>query len=552
MFVRNWQKVFRNEPLDYEKAIDEINRSLLRKQLSNQVFDILVIGGGATGAGIALDASGRGLKVALVQSSDFSSGTSSKYPTCLLLQGGIGFREGVANMSKFTLAPDAKIEREKYLKLGSYLVDNFTIFSPLFSARQWLKYFINFFISSFTGIHVKPVFNYHLGRGQSYFGVSYNDNMQRDARLNTILITTAISQGAVCCNYIRVNKLIEENGRVTGAEVRDNLEHEDFTIKAKCVINATGSGCEFVRNLLPTCLDSSTSLKVISQPKVGMHLILNRPTLPENSGLVYPFQDGSVVFFIHYEGFTLAGIEDSPFCLEAAPTLFQVDQVLRVLNSFLNEPISLQNVQSVWTGWRPLLAEFESARDFIIEPSHPGLISVTGGAWSEFRKMAECTVDYVIKDSHLVCTANQRTDRNKGEVIRLIGCKKMQSFYQYQQGVNIPDKILTKRWYKYYGDRALFIQELYNKNEMLKEKLHPSFNYLMAEVYYCIRYELAVTIGDILLRRLPIGYLNPELALSLIPKLSSIFVEEKGWSEEKAEQERKRAKTELSLLLLPK
>ena len=520
-----------------------LHRNVLLEKLTSHEFDVVIMGGGATGAGIALDCINRGLTVGLIQSSDFSSGTSSRYPTCLLLQGGINFRETgfkKRSISQFYLDKKAQRERPKYLKISSYLVEHYKIFSLV--ERNYLNYlyylFITPFISLFNNqrISFKFLSFFSPFRKFSLGAIQYYDNLQNDSRLNVSLILSAISKGAICLNYCKANKIIENNGLIQGIECTDRLSGKSLIVKSKKIINATGAGCDFIKNLFPEAIYSKIENKIqnLSDPKVGFHLILDKPEVKENTAYIVPKEDGSVVFFIHYFGKTLAGIEDWDHEIKEPLCKIQIQNMINELNKYTFDKIEMENVKSAWTGWRPIMKDHDSIREFIIDCPYPGIYSITGGAWSEYRLMAETITDQIFPNTDH-STLNPIIGSNKLTTNNNINFKEF----------NLP----WERLEKMYGNRYLIIASLCLEDNNYQNYIGNS-HFIVAEIIFAVRYELAVRITDILFRRLPIGFLDPRCALSLVPYISIIMAKELNWCYTIQQEEERLAMEELSLFII--
>eukprot|EP00012_Vannella_robusta_P001710 CAMPEP_0206187120 /NCGR_PEP_ID=MMETSP0166-20121206/2812_1 /ASSEMBLY_ACC=CAM_ASM_000260 /TAXON_ID=95228 /ORGANISM="Vannella robusta, Strain DIVA3 518/3/11/1/6" /LENGTH=253 /DNA_ID=CAMNT_0053602641 /DNA_START=89 /DNA_END=846 /DNA_ORIENTATION=- len=250
--------------------------------MTKQHFDMLVIGGGATGSGIALEAVRRGLSVALIQSSDFSSGTSSRYPR-LLLQGGIGFRESgfrARSLRQFCLDDKAAIERPKYLQQTKHYVREYDV-HVIQGATDNLFYFVASLFLRFISVRFLSPLSPFRKRGMT--SLIYKDHLQQDSRVNVALITTATAAGAICANYCRVVSLVDDGaGKVSGATFLNRISGETCAVKADLVVNATGANCDFIHQLLPESMknvENPGNKEKLGAPKVGFHLVLNKPVV---------------------------------------------------------------------------------------------------------------------------------------------------------------------------------------------------------------------------------------------------------------------------------
>lgn len=520
-------------------------RDKLLEDLSNKHFDVFIIGGGATGAGIALEATRRGLTVGLIQSSDFSSGTSSRYPTCLLLQGGIGFRETenyTVHLNQYQLVPSSKEERISYLKIASYLVEKYTIYSIVESKFDLFRYFWSRLKikGSYSGFPCISFWSWFWKPFKIFPGtIKYQDHLQQDSRLNISLITTSLQEGAICGNYCRAKSLIDNgNGVIEGVEFYDILTGKVYKSFANTIINATGSGCDFIHHLLPASIPKKTIQKSLGNPKIGFHLILNHPILPPKTSVIKRSNNGSVIFFIHYHDYTLAGIEDWHQSVSDEITKEEVQLVLDELNRYSKSKITISNVMSAWTGWRPLMKNGSSVRDFVIDDSLPGVLSVTGGAWSEFRLMGEKVIDLIKPNTKSILQS-------------ILGSRIYSIPKNYIYSVDIPSNTY-QRLKSTYGERIKLIQWICKEDSRLSELIlkNSDINLISAEIIFHVRYECAQRITDCLLRRTVFGYLNPKESLKCISAISDIMANELNWDEKRKLEEQIIAENELNKLIV--
>jgi glycerol-3-phosphate dehydrogenase len=367
-------------------------------------WDMLVIGGGATGVGIALDAASRGYHVLLAEQSDFGKGSSSR--STKLIHGGVRYLQ----QGNISLVMEALKERGILRNNAPHLVRDLAFIVPNY---DWWE-------APFYGIGMKV---YDLLAGKYGFGTSqilsreetlrriptiktdgfrggvmYYDAQFDDARLLIDMARTAAEQGATLLNYCRVRRLAKgANGFVEGALCEDVESGEEYTVTAKVIVNATGPFSDEVRRL-----DDPQAPAMIA-PSQGIHLVLDRSFLPGDAAIMVPrTSDGRVMFAIPWHGRSLVGTTDTPITnvsLEPRPLPEEIDFILETAGQYLCKPPARENVLSVFTGIRPLVKAGEGrntaalARDHTVEISRSGLVSIAGGKWTTYRRMAEDCVD---------------------------------------------------------------------------------------------------------------------------------------------------------------
>ena len=401
------------------------------RRLRDERFDLLVIGGGATGCGCALDAATRGLRVALVERADFASGTSSR--STKLVHGGVRYLEQAVkriDRSQFRLVREALRERAALLELAPHLVHELPIFVPLYQLRQQPYYRIG------LNLYDRLAGRYALRRSefvpreqaQERFpylreqvrghgpprhlrgGVIYYDGQFDDARMNLALALTAAQHGATLANYVAVEGLIEDrSGRLTGATVRDRLAGGAWDVRARVVLNAAGPYVDDLRRL------DDPGASPLLRVSAGSHLVLGaRFPAPDTGFLIPRTEDGRVIFVLPWHGQLLAGTTevDAQVTDEPLPARREVSYLLAHLRSYLNMPVRAGDVMAAWSGLRPLIAApprrvaggrrqrrdtAALTRDHYLTASRSGLITVAGGKWTTYRVMAVHAVNRVVE-----------------------------------------------------------------------------------------------------------------------------------------------------------
>jgi glycerol-3-phosphate dehydrogenase len=395
-------------------------RSAQLQALRDKEFDILIIGGGATGCGVALDAASRGLKVALVEKFDFSSGTSSR--STKLIHGGVRYLQKAIlglDFEQYRMVKEALAERGNLVQIAPHLAHPLPIMLPVYkwwqlpyyyagikcydlvAGRQLLK--TSYILSKTKALELFPM----LKRDKLVGALVYYDGQHDDARMCIAIAVTAARLGANIANHTEVLDLTkgrDGSGKtvLTGAKVRDRQTGDEFTVRAKCVVNATGPYTDFVRQL-----DNPENRK-ICQPSSGVHIVLPDYYSPANMGLLDPStSDGRVIFFLPWEGVTMAGTTDNPCQVtdNPAPTEAEIQFILKEIRNYLSPDVNVRrgDVMSAWSGIRPLVLNPNArdtqsiARNHIIEVSNSNLVTIAGGKWTTYRHMAEETVDKCIE-----------------------------------------------------------------------------------------------------------------------------------------------------------
>ena len=518
-------------------------------QLKNgQIFDLLVIGGGATGCGVALDAAARGLKVALVEKNDFSEGTSSR--STKLVHGGVRYLEmAVKKLDRvqYNLVKDGLHERGLLLKNARHLSNRLALVTPLY---KWIDV-----PYVFAGLKFYDILSGKQNIGHSRLlsrkealkrfpglkaeglkaGVLYYDGQFHDARMALSLALTAEDQGAVISNHVAVTDILKENGKISGAELQDSLTGDRWQIKACGVINATGP---FVDNI--RMMDNPEAPKILSA-STGIHIILDKRFAPPDTGLMIPeTEDGRVLFVLPWEDHAIVGTTDEPAEVTEHPLPLEseIEYLLRHVTRYFNLKVEKSDIKSVWSGLRPLVSDPKAtdtaklARDHVIEDSEDGLLTIAGGKWTTYRKMALDTVDHAINVFQL--SAPQPTCQT--EQLPILG-----SASYSEQG----DQELIKKYNfnpdiaaylnRTYGDQAEKIAEL--SSEGYSARLVDNHPVIEAEIIYAARFELAERAIDVLARRTPLALLDTEATKQAVVRVLEIMASELHWDQKRIDEE---------------
>ncbi len=493
-----------------------MNRDIaLEKIKATKKWDVLVIGGGASGLGIALEAASRGYATLLVEQSDFAKSTSSK--STKLVHGGVRYLA----QGNIALVREASIERGLLSKNAPHLVKNQTFIVPVYTRWSTLKYTLGLklydwisgklslgkseFISRKETLEKLPGINSKKLRG----GVLYHDGQFDDARLAINLAQTIFDEGGVAVNYMKVDGLVKEDGEVCGANVIDMETGERFSINSKAVINATGV---FTDDILK--MDSAVSKKTISASQ-GIHLVIDRRFFPGDNALMIPgTSDGRVLFIVPWHNRLLMGTTDTPvktISLEPVAMQSEVEFILNTAKDYLTMPPVRKDVLSVFAGLRPLAAPEEEgkstkeiSRGHRIIVSDSGLFSMLGGKWTTYRKMGDDMMNEVEKRMQWK------------QVASLTGSLHI---HGYTSSVDLNDAL------NFYGsDEDLVKNILAGSDPSLSEK----FELRKSQVIWAIREEMARTLEDVLSRRTRCLLLDAQESVRVAPLVARMMDEELG------------------------
>jgi glycerol-3-phosphate dehydrogenase len=492
--------------------------NLQRLHEKNKVWDLAIIGGGASGLGVALDAASRGLSVALFEKADFAKGTSSR--STKLIHGGVRYLA----QGQLSLVFEALKERGLLLKNAPHLTHNQSFLIPIYSWWDRIQYSIGLklydwmagslslgpsqFISKEETLRRLP----QLQAKELQGAVCYYDGQFDDARLAIHLAQTADNLGACLLNYAKITGLSKDpTGKVNGLKVQDMNQKESFSIQAKMIVNATGV---FADKILK--LDNPQAAKTI-QPSQGIHLILDLEFLGGRDALMIPkTKDGRVLFGVPWHGKLLLGTTDTireKAKLEPEALQQEIDFVLETAGAYLNRKPTRKDVQAVFAGLRPLARpqegstktkEISRSHKIIVSPS--GLVSLIGGKWTTYRKMGEDTVAYFTR------ITGQILPKSKTSTQKIHGWTAV---------------LPTGHWGSY-GSDAEKIKALARQNPRWQERIHPRFPNLLAEVVWACQYEMALHVEDVLSRRIRMLVLDAQAALDAAVPVAQTMAEVLG------------------------
>ncbi|MEN7550684.1 glycerol-3-phosphate dehydrogenase/oxidase [Rapidithrix thailandica] len=495
-----------------------MNRSELLPLLNEpqSIWDVIVIGGGATGLGAALDAVTRGYKTLLLEQADFAKGTSSR--STKLIHGGVRYLK----QGDVSLVLEALHERGILRQNAPHLVKNLAFVIPTYD--WWGGPFYN------IGMKVYDALAGSMGLGPSRSlsreevmqaipnvevnglrgGVLYYDGQFDDARLAVNLAQTVYQFGGTPLNYMKVTGLVKNEGLVEGVTAIDRESGDEYHLKARAVVNATGIFADAILKM-----DNPNTVNTL-QPSQGIHLVLDKKFLQSESAIMVPkTDDGRVLFAVPWHEHVIVGTTDTLIpdaSLEPSALEEEIDFVLRNAAKYLNIPPQRSDVLSIFAGLRPLVASTqedkntkEISRSHKVTVAESGLITVLGGKWTTFRKMGEDVVDTVA----MVANLPEKECITKNVLIH---------GYERKQDETNPLHI--------YGSDAFKIKALSREHPELGEVLHPSLPYTKAEVVWSVRHEMARTVEDILARRQRALFLNARAAMEMAPKVAELMREE--------------------------
>jgi glycerol-3-phosphate dehydrogenase len=500
-----------------------MNRNDMLKHARDRVepWDILVIGGGATGAGVAVDAATRGYSTLLLEQHDFGKGTSSR--ATKLVHGGVRYLE----QGNVSLVMEALKERGLLRQNAPHLVSELPLIVPSY----------NWWEGPFYGIGLKlyQILSGKYGFGASELlskeetlrrlpsvnpegltgGVVYYDGQFDDTRLLINLVATAAGQGATLLNYAQVTGLHKAgDGIVNGVSWQNVETGETFQARAKVVINATGAFTDSVRHLA-----EPGAARMIA-PSQGAHIVLDRSFLPGSNAILVPHtKDGRVMFALPWHQHTLVGTTDTPIenaTLEPVALDREIEFMLETAGLYLARRPAKSDILSVWAGIRPLVKAGDGrntaalSRDHTVHIDQSGLLSIAGGKWTTYRNMAEDAVDQASTLADLP---------DKPCVTRTLN---IHGFHPHAANLGT---------LSFYGTDAMAIQKLVGADAALGQALDAELPYVAAEVVWAAREEMARSVEDVLARRTRALFLNARAAIRMAPRVAALLVRELGQDE---------------------
>jgi glycerol-3-phosphate dehydrogenase len=489
-------------------------------------WDFIIVGGGATGLGCAIDAASRGFRTLLLEQDDFAKGTSSR--STKLVHGGVRYLQ----QGNVSLVLEALKERGLLLKNAPHLVHDLPFVVPNYS--WWEGPFYGIGMKMYDLLAGRSGFgrSKHLSKEETFErlptiepdgldgGVIYYDGQFDDARLAVNMAQTAYEQGGVLLNYCKVTGLVKENDEVAGVEARDAETGESMTLRARVVINATGVWTDDVRRM-----DDPSAGQMVTASQ-GVHIVLDKSFLPGDSAIMVPkTDDGRVLFAIPWNDAVVVGTTDTPVPgaeLEPRALEEEVEFLLVHAARYLTKDPQREDVLSVFAGLRPLVGSPDGeggtaalSRDHTLHISHSGLVTITGGKWTTYRKMAEDTIDQAATLAHL----EDRSSPTKDLPIH--------GYHKHADTFGVLHQ---------YGSDAPDIQALVRADERLAEPIHERLPLPLGVVVWAARNEMARTLEDVLSRRTRALLLDARASIEAAPRVAEVLAEELGkdatWQEE--------------------
>jgi len=499
-------------------------------QKKKQLWDLIIIGGGATGLGAAVEAATRGMKTLLLEQDDFTKGTSSR--STKLVHGGVRYLA----QGNISMVLEALRERGLMKQNAPHLVHDQSFIIP--SYKWWVKPFY------FLGLTVYDVLAGRLSLGRSLLfsrkqtldliptlkrnnlrgGVVYHDCQFDDARYGINLCQTFVEKGGTAINYVKVIGLTKVDGKITGVSAIDGETGKCFSLKTKCVINATGV---FVDNIIKMDAPKSRDMVCVSQ---GVHLVFDKEFVPSDHAIMIPrTADGRVLFAIPWLNKVVVGttdIQKKKAELEPRALKKEIDFILETAGRFLAKAPKRSDVKSVFAGLRPLAAPTkagkktkEISREHKIYTSNAGLITIIGGKWTTYRQMAEEVVDAASKVSAYPI--------KKSVTLNL-------AIHGWKKKGDMNDPL------SYYGSDSKKILDLIDDDKDLASYLSKDLGIIKAQVVWAARHEMARTVEDVLSRRTRALLLDTKESVRMAPEVAQLLAKELGydkkWEESQVEK----------------
>jgi glycerol-3-phosphate dehydrogenase len=505
-------------------ARQTVKREEMLERLVGEPFDIIVIGGGASGLGIAVDASSRGYRTLLLEAHDFSKGTSSR--STKLVHGGVRYLEQL----NISLVMEALRERGLLYENAPHLVSNLGFAVPRY--RWWEGPFYGVGLKLYDALagelNLAPSRGLDLEetieaipnaeREDLLGGIMYHDAQFDDARMAVTLALSACDHGAVVLNRMEVVEFLKTDGgagQTCGVVARDTETGEQHRILARVVVNATGVFSDALRRIDRPDAEPMT---LLSQ---GIHLVLDASFQPAPNAIMVPHTpDGRVLFVIPWYERVLVGTTDTPVDraeLEPRALPEEIDFILHTVGRYMQKDPARGDVLSVFAGLRPLVrAEGGSdtksvSREHVVFVSNSGLVTILGGKWTTYRKMAEDTLTDAIQVGGLVprpCVT---------EPLRLHG-------WMDRDDPDLPAEAAMR----VYGSDAAAVENLIREDDSLRERLHPALPYRGADVIWGARHEMARSVEDVLARRTRSLLLDARASIEIAPRVAGLMARELG------------------------
>jgi glycerol-3-phosphate dehydrogenase len=509
---------------------------LMARLAGDEEYDLAVVGGGATGLGVALDAAARGLRVVLVESHDFAKGTSSR--ATKLVHGGVRYLA----QGNISLVREALHERTTLLHNAPYIAQPLAFVLPAY--RRWDQWFYG------IGLKLYDLLAGKAGLGKTEFlnrlqtlaalpklqfdglagGVKYWDGQFNDARLAMALARTAAKHGALLVNYCSATGLLYEDGKVSGLTCCDSIDGTQYRIRSRCVVNAAGVWVDALREMDSSAHQAAggQAIRPMVAPSQGVHIVVDREFLGGETALMVPkTADGRVLFAVPWLGKVILGTTDTPrhdLAREPEPFEQELEFILSESARYLVKAPTVADIKSIWVGLRPLVKPVDDdgestkalSREHTVLISRTGLTTVTGGKWTTYRAMAQDVIEQCVAKGLLTTTAGCVTAE-----LPLVGVDASQAA--------VPQSISVAPGGHSYGAEAVQLQSIEGHSVALCPGLTE------AMVRFAARYEYAITVEDMLARRSRLLFLDARLAAALANRVGKILQDETGIDPEIAE-----------------
>lgn len=496
------------------------DRMLDRIAETGKQWDVAVIGGGATGLGVALEACSRGYQTVLLEQHDFSKGTSSR--STKLIHGGIRYLQ----QGNVSLVIEALKERGLLIQNAPHLVHHRSFIVPAYDWWSGPFYGIGLKIYDLMAGKLGLNPSRRLSREETLShiptlepqdlrgGIMYYDGQFDDSRLAINLAQTIDDLKGTVINYMPVTSILKKNDLVKGVVAVDTETGNQYELESKVVINATGI---FTDQILKMDNPRAERLLTLSQ---GVHLVLDEEFLPGDSAIMVPHtDDGRVLFAVPWNGKVLVGTTDTPIpapLLEPPPLEEEIEFLLAHAARYLTKDPQFSDIRSIFVGIRPLVTPGDQtdtatiSRDHYLLVSESGLLTITGGKWTTYRKMAEDTIN----QASVV-----------GDLPEQESCSRNLKIHGWYENPDQKDPL------SYYGSDASHLKEIMANDPVMKENIHPRLPYSKATVIWAVREEMARTVEDVLSRRTRALLLDAHASLEAAPLVAELIAKELGYSE---------------------
>jgi len=505
---------------------------------SSREFDLVVIGGGIAGAGVAQDAASRGLTTLVVERDDFASGTSSR--TTKLIHGGLRYLEHF----QFKLTRELCRERALLEQLAPHLVRDFSFIMPLFRDRPLfaLKAGIGLTLYDLLSWSITSAHHHqHLGQqavleaapalSPRVFsgGLRFHDCITDDARMVLEVLKSACKEGATAINYLEVTGFEASSGRVHAVHCHDRYSGRELTIRCRTCVNATGVWSDQVLRMLDPAWKSHVA------PSKGIHIIVPPSAFETNTALFLPTKDGRYVFVVPWQRALMIGTTDQAYAGDLdrpLPAADEIDYLLDVINSYTDtHRLNRSDIIGSFAGLRPLVDKEERpsetssrSREHMIFQGPGNVIGLTGGKLTNYRLMAQQVVDMVSGKLTGRVSPPSRTRelmlggwRNKQDFLAQTAAISTGARRESIEPATLDHLIAT------YGADAQLIVEIVASDPNLNDRICPDFPPILAEIPFCVRHEMAVSLEDLLMRRLRLGILNQKQCLESAPRVAEMM-----------------------------